>query len=663
MWRYEILKIIFLLAQLQIGVSLSSASARNYLNVANNLVHTIKNSLAVYKVNLILNGYQTLPPVGTEIVRAFSQQTPASIIDSQKKAEDSTEEDILFSATYGRFILEKFNLAVIIVDEGSEISIYQKLEDILKSYGERVVGNHGKYLLLVTTDEQSSFEDIFRFAWSMNMLDLTIIEFPTNESEKSINANSVGNQSFSAGRVHQFNPFLDQYNQYPLTKTSNLFPNKLKNLNGYKFRVAVYGGTVYAFGTKILQELNSGYDFLLSQALMESLNSTMVLEPDSNNFKPWYMHPLDIGATYGEDLTDFWMTLNDQPIIVSDYPQEILEAARNMKFITLPTPNSLHLIVKRPYEDPEVRLSTEAIIAYVSLFLTGIFFALVARILGFKVENWSALNIMTAQMGGSLEYQDQNMKISAKIYLLMMYIVTFMVTDLLADQLIQIFIYYPKTISDFKTLAHLADSDLPLIMARDDVILLSKIQDNPSLMKILSRVEVRNTSYYGQATFCDTSAIFGSVDESINVCMWDSRSNLMKIETSDDYFINKIEEPVQVVYPLLHVRHNGFFRDRFELLLQRLFETGMDDFWRRTSRRDFVSYASRKSGDNDVIVNNKIPKKSDMEDATPSLNYQLSAIIVFGSVVSVIVLFCEIVCSHILDIREIRALIAAFNRC
>ncbi|KAJ8680979.1 hypothetical protein QAD02_016766 [Eretmocerus hayati] len=629
------------------------------------IVNYIKENVPLHKVNLIIDSPGGISPITAELVNEMTHQIPSNIFDSKQLT--NKRKVLMESESPGSHLemySERLNLAVGIVDLRGGVYPGKKLNTMLESYRSlmfRLVRR--KYLLItIRGEEEVDFESSFRYAWSDNFLDLTIIDVTASDSSKPLRHNSANGTLYEA-MVHTFNPFFEDYSVTTLDRRSILFPNKVKDLNGYKFRIVAeidIRFNVFRTGMEPESQVaSSGRDFLMCQAFMDALNATMMIAPDENYWNPWYINSTDIGATYNNHTSNSDMRMNmfHEPIVLSKDPKhEIME---NLKYITFPTPTAYYLLLKRPVEDKIIDLNlNQAGLAYMILFITGAIFALCAHLLGFKEENWSTLNIMTAQMGGSIEPRGR-MKMSEKIYLITMYIVTFMVTDLVTDQMMRIFIYRQE-ISDFKSLKNLTESNIPLTMNANDHEFLSGFYNTPVLTEILSRIEVVG-DYAGFSRLCRNTYHGDQIDQSINLCLWDSKREIIKTESYTEWYIDKIEEPVQVIHPRFYLQYSMFYFDPIKKLITRFSETGITESWDRISRRDRMSLIIVGSGAHPTsMMKNVIPTEKNVEDAMP-LKYQLAAVMAVGSILSICVLFCEILWSRYIRRTKLGTLIVAFK--
>ncbi|KAJ8674020.1 hypothetical protein QAD02_005282 [Eretmocerus hayati] len=110
----------------------------------------------------------------------------------------------------------------------------------------------------------------------------------------------------------------------------------------------------------------------------------------------------------------------------------------------------------------KIEILSAPIVTFSVLIFTAFTFDIWARILGFRRPNWSFLNILTVQMGGSIAHRGP-MKLSEKIFQMSIYIATFIVVTVGTDYVLQNFVSIP-TLTEVRTIQALADLDIDLIV-------------------------------------------------------------------------------------------------------------------------------------------------------------------------------------------------------
>ncbi|KAJ8670470.1 hypothetical protein QAD02_001729 [Eretmocerus hayati] len=258
------------------------------------------------------------------------------------------------------------------------------------------------------------------------------------------------------------------------------------------------------------------------------------------SFIPWEVRSSDVGVTYElGDVVDFMVEYEDRAMVRFHLDRDYILVGESRN-IFVPTLVSFHSLVKRQIQSSPMEISKEALLAYAAILLTGIFFARYARVLGFKVKNWSMINIMTAQKGGSLEVH-RPMRMFKKVYLITMYITTFIVTTIATDYMLQIFMYHQKT-SDLTTLKELADSGFNLVLDEADYGVLRAHTHDPDVVKIVNRTKPAKTSD-GYGGFCCLNVMYGKVDDSIILCLLGSRDEIPVLRLSAEWVHNILGLP------------------------------------------------------------------------------------------------------------------------
>ncbi|KAJ8670469.1 hypothetical protein QAD02_001728 [Eretmocerus hayati] len=626
----------------------------------NHIANYIRNNLTAHKVNIVIECVQQLSPSANSIIQKVSGGFPSEVFDFKTATKNNSSElSQMPLSTIQKMVSERYNLVIGVLEIRSGNDTFKQLKNLSGIVKAFIRDYHSKFLILVLNSKCGEFERFLRAAWTWRFLDLTIIELIESTSNRSTEWFETRNND-TFGVVHEFNPFFNEYRVQQLTIESVLFPDKSKDFNGYTFRAMVYKYKPQDYITNRFPTLNTGHDYLMYLAILQKLNVTEKSVHYGDEYDEWEVRSSDVGVTYGlGDVVDFMVEYEDRVMVRSHLDRDYILVGESRN-IFLPTLVSFHFLVKRQIRSSPMEISKEALLAYAAILLTGIFFASYARVLGFKVKNWSIINIMTAQMGGSLEVH-RPMRMSEKIYLIMMYITTFTVTTIATDYMLQIFIYHQKT-SDLTTLKELADSNLDFILDETDYEFLRPYEHDPDVVKILKRTKPAEVSD-GYSGFCGLNVMYGKVDDSINLCLLSSRDEIPVLRLNGEWYIDRIEQPINTVYPSYFTEFNTLpsLMKNFEFLITRFVETGFTQFWAEQYQRDLISHTLERGGDASLLTNREIKNDGDTEEPMP-LKYQLLAIMLAGASISVFALFCEIILSHLMRETELGNLIQAFKR-
>ncbi|KAJ8668408.1 hypothetical protein QAD02_010071 [Eretmocerus hayati] len=168
-----------------------------------------------------------------EAVKCLITQESAYCIEYQlRNVEDVDQKSF-------RNILENSRSSTIIVsltsisqsDGDPILNLNDTFNDSLEIIANSSNRNQPRFLSVIMTDEiipQQLIKEMLIYAWSKKFLDVTVLEW-------SAQHHSCDFQIVS----HMYNPFLNQYHQDCYTPTMDLFPDKLRDMHGYPFKVGI----------------------------------------------------------------------------------------------------------------------------------------------------------------------------------------------------------------------------------------------------------------------------------------------------------------------------------------------------------------------------------------------------------------------------------------
>lgn len=183
--------------------------------------------LSLHQSVIMLDGKQNSNDLVLKgIIEQLSNQIPVRIINYFKKKPE-TFRSLVASRTY-----HKTTLFLTILNE---IANPKRSLDFLV----RVSGSisHPRCLIIFqnSTSNQKKF---FKFGWSKNFLDLTAISLIT---EHDFNGSFIRNYRWD-NEMHQYNPFTRTYIQNKFSTGKKIFPDKLKDLNGFEMTTGKSSG-------------------------------------------------------------------------------------------------------------------------------------------------------------------------------------------------------------------------------------------------------------------------------------------------------------------------------------------------------------------------------------------------------------------------------------
>ncbi|KAJ8683125.1 hypothetical protein QAD02_018917 [Eretmocerus hayati] len=445
--------------------------------------------------------------------------------------------------------------------------------------------------------------------------------------------------------VHSYNQFSDEYSRKVLDTQVEVFPVKDKDFYGIKLAaVKNHESENYISGrNKSMKKLFYETDFALTKSLLESLNCKLLsdqeLKAHGQHVDPKSIHRIRTGL---------FLPFTGDIVLSSRFdPHNSWEIMFHQQFyqIHIPEQAEYHFYLMRP-KLYEKKISMKAIIAFGGLIFTAWIFAIWAYLLGFKERNWSFLNILTAQMGGSIEHQGQ-MKLSEMIFQMSIYTATFIIVTLGSDYMFEIFILQP-TLTEVKTIQNLLDSNLNLTMDYEDFTFFGdRVMRDSILQEVFIRTQPQNLTPETHSFCTQPSSSTSILDESINFCISYSRYKRQILEQHDEYQIDRIENPFLVTWiSMFLLSPQPFFKYRLEEMIQKFLERGLLEHWKQETKK-----LSPKS--NTVTIEG--PK-----DAKVPPQHQSLPLFTVGCILSVIALICELIWKYAIEDTNLGRLARAF---
>ncbi|KAJ8682415.1 hypothetical protein QAD02_018207 [Eretmocerus hayati] len=613
------------------------------------LFNYIRDKMSVFKVNIIAPTFRDRSPLANGIVH----ETNKNFISNNLNYDNLTliQDPVLLEdrmKIYGfEKIFERNALTMGIIECKNGSSVMRDMFTMLKYFHALNPLTRGKYILNLITKERVNLTSFFQRAWSQDFLDLTVLEWYQDSSIRPVRAIMIRN-STTVERViaHSFNPFNDTISREALTRHTVIFPNKVQNLHQFPLTVMT-SSYVDAFAS----------DESFTEELCWYLNCT-IRNIQKEESQEW----LDLSNGKGETRK----LGNDIPEIVYDLElsffsltyllrESRLEDFREIHlmavYIPVTTEDHFYLRRRKTYE---LIVSHAALVTFGSLVFTAWIFAMWAYLLGFKERNWSFLNILTAQMGGSIERRGR-MKLSEMIFQMSIYVATFIIVTFGADHMFGIFILRP-TLPEITTLQELAESNVDLVINQDDYILqelqASMIIDDSNLSKILNRTRTHKLPK-GFLDFCEqTRSNSFPVDESINLCTVRSDLDVDNVQSDKIWRIDKIRDPLSKIWGILKLERISFYKDTLEALVCKFAEIGLVKKW-----QDGYNPWEFKVPDE---ADHSIPE-SEKDEKVP-LQDQLHPTLFIGYILGTCVLVFELIWKRFIEKTEFGRLISAFYR-
>ncbi|KAJ8676363.1 hypothetical protein QAD02_012150 [Eretmocerus hayati] len=416
----------------------------------------------------------------------------------------------------------------------------------------------------------------------------------------------------------------------------------MKDFHGYPVTVDVFCSQE---GCEFYDESHPslGIDLFFLESLVKSMNCRFRVV-----YLPWKaLSDLSLEEKYVMNRDIFLPFRRVEDMFLSNLGVNFKSSWLRNNIIPLPVPHAAHFYLLQPKTYDE-EISPSAIIAFFGLFFTAFIFAVWAQFLGFEERNWTFLNILTAQMGGNIEYQG-TMRLSKVTFQMSIYIATFIVVTLGTDYMFQIFVFRGK-LSEIETLKDLVQSDMNFIMDVGSYDLFENYQKDFILQKIFNRTQSRLPGE-GYHSFCNLPADLTSsvLDETMNLCIEKSGWDKTVMRSNSWFRVTRIKGALFETTSFLYLEKEfSFFKNRLAESINRFAEVGLLKLW----REGYAKIRMKKFSHNSIIPledGNQIP-----------LHHQLWPIIAVGTFLSFIALIGELIWKRWIERTEFGAIVKRY---
>ena len=334
------------------------------------------------------NGYS----VASGLVREISRSAPSKVINYRKATFAKVKELV---NNKNILHLRKTSLLITIqfVTEELYLSKAYDVIEILNELCERK--SRPKCLMIFLTKEKiSSHKKLLRNVWNKKFLDFTVLEIT---EKRYTNESLFKNNHRNFATIHHYNPFTQTYYRKRYSSGVELFPNKLRNLNGFKLKV----GMVHYPPSLYVKRNESGYPvqfFGAHASVVNALSKAMNfrMQKTSSKTQGWGVVSSNISETTGifRQLSYNKIQFSVNAADITPWAGNITENSRFLtdfcRFPIIPVlkTETLHLTYLRNY-----------LYAGVLLFSLTIIPILIAQIFKFSKEIFSPLYVFEAVLG------------------------------------------------------------------------------------------------------------------------------------------------------------------------------------------------------------------------------------------------------------------------
>ncbi|KAJ8675877.1 hypothetical protein QAD02_011663 [Eretmocerus hayati] len=614
------------------------------------IVNYVKENLSTYQVTLIVKSMNELSNFGIKIVKVMIDEFSSVVIDAE-----TSRNDLALKTTEKLWnrVSDQSKLKIGIIDLREQSSAHQELTKLLEFFLDYSPFVRNKCIIFLISGRDHNLEPFLRSAWSMDFLDLTVIEWikNTNIEPKMVNLNFDGEQN-SEIYVHTFNPFSNKYIKQILTKDSDILPKKLKDLQGFPLYAEVHERPPNVFFDESYNgpdEWNKvvGYDVYRTRLLAEALNFTAVPQiirsQRGEKSLPLYAHMLSHGSNHTP--IDFYANVYDLYITNSTGIDLYNDMERQCRYtVWQPAPIKIQLAI-RQRRNSRIKISSRFMVISGIFFAIGLIFAMFTRILKKNQRIWSICKVISIAPGGSMKTCKQT-RWSEKIFVLNLCIVSSAMLIILSDELLHI-IFKHQEILRFTTFDELANSGIILTMHKLTRNYLMGI-NHSGIRKVANQSKVIE-SFDPCLTFVPNN---DESNQSIYGCLVgrsiDSSPDI--VDGKSDWFSTVVEENILLQIPKMYVKLFSPYKDRFGEIFQKFLESGLVRFEKSPPNRDY-----RFPSEKDDIYRNRptYNGRANDKDMDVPLCTRLLIIISIGYFLAGITLMCENFWKRYMEVEKI----------
>ena len=407
-------------------------SLQSFMNfVINESIHEIKPYQIVYFFNECLENSTIL----NAVLEHSMKQVPVITFDLSQDESISFDERILRKPlTYKpRFITLFISILFLEsqdkVSENMLITKFKKVIRFITKISPISVRPH--CLILINSKfnvDERIIHFLLNFGWENKFLDLTIIEIP-----------DLNVKNTTSSLIYNYNPFKSQLDKKWYSEKLKIFPNKIKDMNGFEMKIAIVNKPPYiiiekdALGNVVH---GNGTEFETLLILSQALNFTITF------FSPNVLvHGEVLVKNSSANLLD--MIVNGEIDMSGNqmYTHVVLNKGETGMSLNFDGLCALVPVLKVPVS----KWPFKSLIPILNISLTVIFFRLVTLLLKFDKLQWQAHNIFQLILGLTITKKPK--KFTERILFGILIILSFWITINLHAELMNVRIQGEKEIS------------------------------------------------------------------------------------------------------------------------------------------------------------------------------------------------------------------------
>ena len=203
-------------------------------NILKSSIQYLEENLFLKKITIFVNFSSEFSSLSALCIGTFLNRFPTVIADTKELKKNLASrnyhsrgiKEILSNA------VEMESLHVIFLSYNEERYAISEIKNYFKNMDIIIFNQRPKSLIfLFGKNRISRINHLLRLSWSFKFLDVAIIEIVKKKNELHSKF-GTSDSTFSA-QIYQYNSFNDTYYKEYFSKNSIIFPDKLKNLNGF----------------------------------------------------------------------------------------------------------------------------------------------------------------------------------------------------------------------------------------------------------------------------------------------------------------------------------------------------------------------------------------------------------------------------------------------
>ena len=591
---------------------------RNSGNVIDYFIQSANKKLNLKRITLIADAMLTNSPTQNLFKQRIVSEFPSSIVNTTELLDTLPT---ISSSTNLKKMLSKTsdgdNLNVILITNVETTSTMDKLIKYIKTIFQFMSSRKPpKFLIfLFNLKESIKLDNFLKICWKRFILDITIVELVQEVTIDKFYHSVITRHVI----IHQYNPFENIYKKEFFSPQLDIFPDKLKNLHGYRLNAGIVAETHYRHRKSISM-------FLPSNARMLPRNS---MAPELTNLHPFPILlttcslskalNFTINMKIRNSIKDLEVGLRNVGIDFTIQPLFPRYISTYYQQAFYPYFTSIHLIV-RQHPQYKTNFTEESIIIAGVYCLILLIMSLTVLLMKFNRRKWSIYNIIQILIGNSVAVDFE--RIGERIlYLCLIYVYIIFSTDILGS-LVDIN-FHKLFLIDFKTFEDAEMAGVIPCLAETDIISGTAFHPSSSLKKLIHR------NYKCNAPDC-WSNLFRN-EKRFNACS----TNQFFAEALHSVFskpslglvISIVEESIISSTTTIAFPGSSPYADVFQIKLYRIYEAGLINIWLEKEKDYFKTEIRR-------FYKDKVKEKI-IIDTKASSNFYGSILVLFGCALAV----------------------------